>query len=85
MSPLEAGYGENGGLLSVAELESLVVSSGERRSQGRLRKEQGNALKGPAVSRKRRTPQQERGLIRKTLGRGNACTRRFVFTCSSGV
>ncbi len=80
ISSLEAGCGENGGLLSVAELESLVVGSGERRSQGGLRKEQRNTLKRPTVSRKRRTPQQECGLIRKTLGRSNAGTRRFVFT-----
>ncbi len=72
------GCGEDGRLLSVVELESLVGGSGERRNQGGLRKEQRNALKEPAASKTRRTPQQERGLIRRTLGRDNACTRRCV-------
>ncbi len=78
MGSLDAGCGEDGGLLSVAELESLVGGSGERRNQGRLRKEQRHALNEPVSSRTRRAPQQERGLIRRTLGRGNAGTRRCV-------
>ncbi len=79
MGSLEAGCGENRGLLSVAELESLVVGSTGRRNQGGLCKGQRNALKGLAASRKRRVPQQqERGLVRRTLGRSNAITRRCV-------
>ncbi len=78
MGSLEAGCGEDGGLLSVTELKSLVGGSGEMRNQGGLRKEQRNALKEPSASKTRRTPQQERSLIQRTLGRGNAGTRRCV-------